>query len=188
MYSHLGFCELPPPGAQGGPDPDPNGQRCYEWFVVEDAGSHDICVDRANWDYEVAVFAIVFDDQWSAASDTVWVTTGRGCAPGSAARAYSDGSQSTATVLSLGQNSPNPFNSSTTIAFSIAEPGATSIIVYNVLGQRVRSLIDNNLPGGFHEVTWDGRDEHGRDVASGIYLYRIQSGAFVESKRLAIIR
>lgn len=188
MYSHLGFCELPPPGAQGGPDPDPNGQRCYEWFVVDDAGSHDVCVDRAKWHYEVAVFAVGFDGQWSVVSDTVWVTTGRGCAPGSAARVYTDGSQGSADVLSLGQNSPNPFNSSTTIAFSLAEPGMTSLAVYNILGQRVRTLFEGELPEGSHEIVWDGRDDRGREIASGLYMYRIATGHDVMTRKMILMK
>ena len=60
--------------------------------------------------------------------------------------------------------------------------------VYNIAGQQIRTLVADNLPAGVHRVEWDGRDGLGRDVASGAYLYRLQIGEFVQSRRLLLLR
>jgi len=76
-------------------------------------------------------------------------------------------------VASLEQNYPNPFNIETQIQFSLPKSSRVSISVYNILGQRIRDVMDKYFPAGTHQVSWDGRDDHGATVASGIYFYRI---------------
>ncbi|RMG67772.1 MAG: choice-of-anchor B family protein, partial [Calditrichaeota bacterium] len=78
----------------------------------------------------------------------------------------------------LAQNFPNPFNPSTTIAYCMPEAGLVTLTVYNALGQPIRTLVNAVQTAGRHQVVWDGRDARGREVAAGIYLYRLQAGRF----------
>jgi len=88
----------------------------------------------------------------------------------------------------LVQNRPNPFNPSTDIMFSLPTRGHVTVGVYNILGQKVRTLIDEVKASGLHRVTWNGTDETGRSVASGIYLYRMTSGEFNDTKKMLLLK
>ncbi|MBD3257948.1 T9SS type A sorting domain-containing protein, partial [candidate division GN15 bacterium] len=88
----------------------------------------------------------------------------------------------------LSQNYPNPFNPSTTIEFSLPTRSEISLTVHNVLGQVVRSLVTRELPAGRHRLEWDGTDDSGEPVASGVYLYRLQAGDVVEAKKMVLLK
>ena len=90
--------------------------------------------------------------------------------------------------FSLNQNYPNPFNSNTTILFSLDQPQKTVVTIYNILGQRVATPVDEMLDAGSHSVIWDGRNSSGSPVASGIYFYTIQSGNNFASKKMLLLR
>ncbi|MGB5106108.1 MAG: T9SS type A sorting domain-containing protein [Candidatus Zixiibacteriota bacterium] len=90
--------------------------------------------------------------------------------------------------FSLSQNYPNPFNPTTTIDFKIASASNVNISVINVLGQRVRNLVDQNLTVGNYSTTWDGRDEYNQPVSSGIYFYRLQSGSYIETHKMTLLK
>jgi hypothetical protein len=83
---------------------------------------------------------------------------------------------------------PNPFNGQTTLSFSLAAPGPASLAIYNLAGQVVRVLVEEMLPAGEHRVVWDGRNEAGQEVGSGVYMYRLQAGAFSQFKGMAMVR
>ena len=87
----------------------------------------------------------------------------------------------------LGQNYPNPFNPSTLIPFEISEGGHVRLDVFNILGQRVVTLIDEQRPAGLHKPQWDGTDSAGRAVGTGVYLYRLITGQWQEARRLVLI-
>ncbi len=76
----------------------------------------------------------------------------------------------------LHQNHPNPFNPTTTLNFTLSEPGDTNLSIYNIAGQKIRELLDSHLPAGSNQILWDGRDETGTTVSSGIYFARLVSG------------
>ncbi len=88
----------------------------------------------------------------------------------------------------LSQNMPNPFNPSTTIEYQISEAGQVRLAIYNLLGQEVRVLADARAEAGHFTATWDGKDHLGRQVASGIYLYRLQAASFSASKRMMLLK
>ena len=88
----------------------------------------------------------------------------------------------------LSQNMPNPFNPSTNISYQLPEAGRVGLVIYNLLGQEVRVLSNETLEAGYYTVTWDGTDQMGRQVASGIYLYRLQAGRFVDSNRMMLLK
>ena len=92
------------------------------------------------------------------------------------------------TAFSLSQNYPNPFNPITTIEYSLPEQSQVKLEVFNVLGQKVKTLADIVQPAGRHRIVWDGKDDQGKDVASGIYFYRLEAGQFTDSKRMVILK
>jgi flagellar hook assembly protein FlgD len=83
---------------------------------------------------------------------------------------------------------PNPFRASTVIRFVLPAEDRVSIRVVDAGGRRVRSLLDATLPAGPHDVSWNGRDEAGRTVASGIYFYRMESSDRREMRRMFLLR
>jgi|SaaInl7_200m_RNA_FD_contig_71_790569_length_7891_multi_9_in_0_out_0_2 predicted CXXCH cytochrome family protein len=89
---------------------------------------------------------------------------------------------------SLTQNFPNPFNPATTIRYSLAQPGDVKVVVYNTLGQEVRTLVNHYRLAGEYSVKWDGRDSGGREVASGTYMYQMTAGDFTNSARMVLLK
>ena len=88
----------------------------------------------------------------------------------------------------LAQNYPNPFNPVTTIEYSLPHRSDVVIEVFDILGRRVRLLVNETRSAGVYKVTWDGTDPNGSPVSTGIYLYRIQAGDFVQSKKMVLIK
>jgi len=88
----------------------------------------------------------------------------------------------------LYQNYPNPFNPSTAIRFDLARPEKIDLALYNLAGQKVATLAQGHREAGAHTLRWDGRDENGRELASGVYLYRLQAGSQVETRKLLLLR
>jgi len=88
----------------------------------------------------------------------------------------------------LKQNFPNPFNGETVIPFSLPAGGEVELGVYDLAGQQVTTLVRGTRPAGAHAARWDGRDESGRDLASGVYLYRLRSGGRAETRKLVLLR
>lgn len=90
--------------------------------------------------------------------------------------------------FALSQNAPNPFNPSTNITYELPEASRVRLAIYNLLGQEVRTLINGSVEAGYYTATCDGRDAAGRQVASGIYLYRIQADNFVQARRMMLLK
>jgi hypothetical protein len=88
----------------------------------------------------------------------------------------------------LRQNHPNPFNPTTTISFALASSMQVSVAVYDASGRLVRSLVEGVRDAGPNEVTWDGRDDAGNRVATGVYLYRLTAGTFRESRKMVLLK
>ena len=88
----------------------------------------------------------------------------------------------------LWANYPNPFNAWTVIPFELAFSGRVRLGVYDVLGRKVRVVVDQDMGHGRWEVGWDGRDDLGHPAASGRYLYRLQVSTFSDSKTMTLIR
>jgi len=89
---------------------------------------------------------------------------------------------------SLGQNYPNPFNPTTTIGYGLASQALVTISIYDINGQLVRMLVSDTKPAGLYTVNWDGRNQAGNSVASGVYLSRMSAGSFVETKKLVLLK
>lgn len=88
----------------------------------------------------------------------------------------------------LQQNYPNPFNPSTKIRFTLPIAAGVVLKVYNLLGQEVKTLLNESKSAGTHEITWNGTDRQNSAVVSGVYLYKIESGSFVEIRKMILLR
>jgi hypothetical protein len=93
-----------------------------------------------------------------------------------------------APVVRLAPASPNPFNPRTTIRYWLAARGRAEIVVYDLTGRRVRTLVSGEMAAGDHETVWNGRDEHGEPVPSGVYLYRLVSGGTVAARHMTLVK
>jgi hypothetical protein len=105
--------------------------------------------------------------------------------------------------FSLSHNFPNPFNPETKIQYSLCSrqrkegdgspfvvrgPIHTTLKIYNILGQLVKTLVDEPKEAGTYEVTWDGKDENGYQVTSGVYFYKLQAEDFIQTKKMVLIK
>ncbi len=88
------------------------------------------------------------------------------------------------------QNAPNPFNAETVLEFHLAGTVSrpTKLVIYNILGQTVRTLVDEEREPGIYKVRWDGRDDGGRVVASGVYIYHIAAGSFRQTRKTMLLK
>jgi DNA-binding beta-propeller fold protein YncE len=90
--------------------------------------------------------------------------------------------------FALEQNAPNPFNPTTKIRFTVPEDARVSLVIYDVAGRRVRTLIDESRPANHYEIEWDGKDSAGQVVASGIYFYRLDAGRHSKTKKMLMMK
>lgn len=90
--------------------------------------------------------------------------------------------------FALRQNYPNPFNPTTVIRFALPEDGRVKIEIFNVLGQKITTLVDQYLTAGYKETGWDGKDSKGRAVGSGIYFYRIWTEKFTDVRKMVLLK
>jgi hypothetical protein len=88
----------------------------------------------------------------------------------------------------LSQNFPNPFNPSTIIRFGLPVAEKVTIKVYDVLGREVKTLINEELRPGYHQVEWDGTNNYGARVSSGIYIYRMVAGKFLKTMKMMMLK
>ncbi len=92
------------------------------------------------------------------------------------------------TAFRLDQNYPNPFNPATTIYYQLPVAGAVRLEIFDVLGQRARTLVNEVRPAGAYSISWRGRDDGGHSVASGIYFYRLEAGTFTNVRKLMLLK
>jgi len=91
-------------------------------------------------------------------------------------------------LFSLHPNYPNPFNPTTIIRYQLPASSEVQLIIYNTLGQNIRTLVNNKQNAGNYSVQWDGRDNSDNEMANGVYLYQLRAGEFSETRRLALMR
>jgi hypothetical protein len=158
------------------------GFRIYRWVdgapETEDITSGDLISPDARIYRDESVsggrtyhytLAVVLADRSEVRSQTVIVKT----------KAYE---------LMLYQNSPNPFNPSTSISFTLSERARVTLSIYDVRGRLVRTLVDEVMAEGHQEHAWDGKDASGSEVGSGVYFYRLTAGKKTISKKMVMLR
>jgi len=94
----------------------------------------------------------------------------------------------TPTVYGLSQNFPNPFNPTTTITYSIPKSSQVELAIYNMAGQKVRTLVNTNQAASFYKVVWDGKNDFGQSVASGMYFYKLVAGNYSKVVKMNLIK
>lgn len=92
------------------------------------------------------------------------------------------------TSFRIEQNYPNPFNPETTIIYKIGDPGPVKVTIYNALGQQIRSLVDEIQDVGEYRVSWNGKNDRGVGVSSGIYFYRFETRGFQAVRKMTLLR
>ena len=93
-----------------------------------------------------------------------------------------------ASSYELSQNYPNPFNPTTHIRFNIPETGLVNITIYDMLGRQIKSLINQTLDAGYISIIWDATNDYGKPVSAGIYLYQIQAGEYISTKKMVLLK
>ena len=110
------------------------------------------------------------------------------CFAACAITAVRDNDETVSQSFFLAQNYPNPFNPETTISYQLPVTGSVELAISNILGQKVRTLFNQRRTTGYHHVRWDGRNEAGVQVPSGVYLYRLVADNFVQTKKMLLLR
>ncbi|MCJ7508474.1 MAG: T9SS type A sorting domain-containing protein, partial [candidate division Zixibacteria bacterium] len=88
----------------------------------------------------------------------------------------------------LAQNYPNPFNLESNIEYSLPKDCQVKLVIYNILGQKIRTLVNEEQKAGHQRISWDGRNDKGEGISSGIYFYRIKAGDFIQTKRMMLLK
>jgi len=91
-------------------------------------------------------------------------------------------------VYALHQNYPNPFNPITTLRYDLPEQSMVNIIIYDLLGRHVRTLLNQTQEAGYRSVIWNATNDYGKPVSAGVYLYKIQAGEFVQTRKMVLLK
>ena len=90
-------------------------------------------------------------------------------------------------IFRLYHNYPNPFNPETVIRYDLPQPAEVILTVYNSLGQKVKILVDREQPAGTHTVTWDGLNDNGVRVVSGVYFFQLHAGDYIKTRKMVVV-
>jgi hypothetical protein len=160
-------------------------------------GNMTVDYDRDGDQVRVLLYSLDGETLPSGSSSLIRLTGLQDVAVSSVSMASADG-QDMATTLAkdaslpssftLHQNYPNPFNPETRIDFELPSNSRVALTIYNVLGKQVSILINDNLPAGVHSVVWDGKDDRGNSVASGVYLYRIETDFGQSTRKMMLLK
>ena len=143
--------------------------------LLEDLFYEDSLTENGTYLYQVTA---VYENEESAPATVEAIIT-----------SVSDSDENAITLrTTLHSNYPNPFNPETTISFSLSVESHVSIVIFNIRGQKVRTLVNSNHSAGNHSVVWNGKDENGSDVGSGIYFYQMQTNDYVTTRKMVLMK
>jgi len=146
------------------------------------SNSLDPILDVTSQDEVVFSYSIITSD----GQDSVWSNTGE-FVLSRAALGSIDG-YAIPEQFSLHQNYPNPFNPVTTLRYDIPENSHITITIYDMLGREVKTLINQTQDAGYRSVIWDATNDYGKPVSAGIYLYQIQAGEYISTKKMVLLK
>ena len=92
------------------------------------------------------------------------------------------------TEYAIHQNYPNPFNPVTTLRYDLPENGLVNITIYDMLGKQVKTLINQTQDAGYRSIIWNATNDYGKPVSAGIYLYQIQAGEYMQTKKMVLLK
>jgi hypothetical protein len=145
-------------------------------------------LDTLDCSYSTSYAAYTGGTDGYPAGDLNWFPTKKAEWAGTATDVKTTKGTKVPTTFSLSNAYPNPFNPTTNINFTIAKSENVKLIVYNILGQKVKTLVNGSMKVGSYSATWDGKDEFGSHVASGIYFYRLESQSFNAVKKMILMK
>jgi len=149
---------------------------------VKKEGSWTVCINSPAVIQSDAELYILVDNRWTSIQNPVSVPAGEYLLK-------TDAEDSAIPAeFALLPNVPNPFNPTTEIAFDLPNECRVELSIYNALGSSVRTLVDETLPGGHHTVVWDGRDNAGKPMPTGIYFYRLTSDEFTSTRKMLLLK
>ena len=90
--------------------------------------------------------------------------------------------------FTLDQNYPNPFNPITTLSYELPENGLVNITIYDMVGRQVKTLVNQRQDAGYKSLIWDATNDYGKPVSAGIYLYQIQAGEYMQTKKMVLLK
>lgn len=158
---------------------EPRNWRVFGFELQINDNDDGVLQDRLKW--------------WSTCEDTWWNPSLFGTAL-LIGKPHELGKEAASTDISAPErfdllpNYPNPFNPTTIIQYQLPVDATVEISIYNMQGQRTRSLVNELTAAGVHKVEWDGKDDFGKEVASGVYLYRMKAADYVMTRKLTLIR
>ena len=91
-------------------------------------------------------------------------------------------------IYTLHQNYPNPFNPTTTIKYDLPEAQNVQVMIYDIMGRKVRTLVNEFQDIGYRTIQWDATDDYGRPVSAGMYIYTIQAGEFRKTRKMVLLK
>jgi hypothetical protein len=168
----------------------------YGYDITDEKGSYAI-TGAAPGSYDLFVDAPGFESSSSRNASPSYASDAKGSPQGALGVNFNLGSFATSAgedqpmvpnAYVLEQNYPNPFNPTTQILFSLPNSERVTLTVYNLIGQKVATLVDGPMSAGSHLVKWSGRDSHGLQLPSGIYFYRLQSPSFTAARKMLMLK
>ena len=177
---------------------NPSDDEDFQYFRICRSDNPDLAISDPPVDYEWAVVHSTIATNWTDTSDQAWryryqITAvdhaGNESEPASAGAVTGVAGPTIPETVALYQNSPNPFNPTTVIRYDVPGRGANvRIVVYDVTGRRVATLVDGQQSAGEKRVSWEGRNDRGAQVATGVYFYRMTTGEFSLTRKMVLLK
>lgn len=158
--------------------------NAFDMIVVKVDGDHQERLEVADGMTRTRILDIVTDSR-----GTAWVGTGNGLyryTPDNGV--FVKATDLPAMSPAITAIRPNPFNPSTVIEFTLSSPGLTEVSIYNVIGQNVRTLVSERMRAGSHSLVWNGKNDSGHDLSSGVYIAKLRSGQFSATRKMVLQR
>jgi Secretion system C-terminal sorting domain/Fibronectin type III domain len=164
----------------------------WEAPIVEDITGYDVYLDSVMQGNTIAMEWIFSDLEigtlYEAGVVAIYDTGSSTMATLEFTFEETDAGNNLIVITELKNNYPNPFNPTTNIAFSIDEATHVTLEIYNVKGEKVKTLVDRELPADIHNRIWNGADANNRPVTSGVYFYKLKAGSFIETKKMILLK